>query len=91
MGRLVLTHSTYLEGLIPFLKKLVTIEGIGTVSPGVINKVKGKSPNLQIKITTKTTGGYKMIARKGRTSQEVFVITKKNKKELTQIVSEITD
>ena len=75
MGRVVLTHSTYIEGLIPILKKLSKVENIKTITPGVIKKTKGKSVQLNIRISTKIMGGYKLIARKGTSVQEVFVIT----------------
>jgi hypothetical protein len=39
MGRLVITHSTYLEGLIPLLKRLVQDPAIDTITPAVISRV----------------------------------------------------
>ncbi|MCT0199446.1 DUF2103 domain-containing protein [Synechococcus sp. CS-1325] len=75
MGRVVITHSTYLEGLIPLLRALANLEGIDTVTPAVICRVKGRSPQLRLKISTPITGGFKMLARRGSSAQEVFVIT----------------
>ena len=43
MGRLVITHSTYLEGLIPCLKKLSRVPEIDTITPAVISRVKGRA------------------------------------------------
>ena len=48
MGRLVITHSTYLEGLIPLLKRLAQHPAIDTITPAVIARVKGRAPELQI-------------------------------------------
>ena len=79
MGRLVITHSTYLEGLIEKLKKLADLELVDTVTPGRISRSKGRGGRLQIRISTEITGGYKLIARKGKTVQEVFLITKLEK------------
>ena len=37
MGRVVITHSTYIDGLIPLLRRLAQVPGIDTVTPAVIN------------------------------------------------------
>ena len=86
MGRLVLNHSTNLEGLIPILRKLALDTNIKTVTPAVISKVKGKSSKLIIRISVKTINGYKAIARKGTTAQEVFISTDLNKADLKRII-----
>ena len=76
MGRLVVNHSTNLEGLIKKLKKLSKNNCISTITPGAIAKAKGRSNNFSLRITTQTVGGYKLIARKGSSVQEIFVVTK---------------
>ena len=81
MGRLVLNHSTHLEGLIPILKKLALNKNIKTITPAVISRVKGKSAKLVIRLSVKTINGYKAIARKGKTAQEVFISTDLSKDE----------
>ena len=86
MGRLVLNHSTNLEGLIPVLKKLALNINIRTITPAVISRVKGKSSKLTIRLSVKTINGYKAIARKGQTAQEVFISTDLSKDELKQII-----
>ena len=75
MGRLVITHSTYVEGLIPVLRRLAADPGIDTITPAVIGRVRGRSPALQLRISTPITGGHKLVARRGSTVQEVFVVT----------------
>ena len=65
MGRLVITHSTYLEGLIPLLKRLVQDPAIDTITPAVIARVKGRSPELRLRVSTPITGGWKLVARRG--------------------------
>lgn len=75
MGRLVITHSTYLEGLIPVLKKLADEAGIETVTPAVICRVRGRCIGLRLRISTPITGGFKLVARRGTSAQEVFVVT----------------
>ncbi len=86
MGRLVITHSTYLEGLIPLLRVLAENDQINTITPACITKVKGRCSSLEIRVSTETIGGYKLIARKGKTAQEVFITTKLKKKELIQCI-----
>jgi len=75
MGRLVITHSTYLEGLIPLLKRLVKDPQIDTITPAVISRVKGRAPELRLRVSTPITGGWKLVARRGSSAQEVFVVT----------------
>ena len=41
MGRVVITHSTYLEGLIPLLKQLAKDPQVVTVTPAVFSREKG--------------------------------------------------
>ena len=87
MGRLVLNHSTNIEGLIPILRKLVLNTNIKTVTPAVITRVRGKSSKLIIRLSVKTINGYKAIARKGKTAQEVFISTDLSKDELKKIIN----
>jgi hypothetical protein len=75
MGRLVITHSTYLEGLIPVLRLLARETGIDTVTPAVITRVKGRCVGLRLRVSSPISGGYKLVARRGSTAQEVFVVT----------------
>ena len=48
LGRVVITHSTYVEGLIPWLRSLASEQGIQTITPAVINRVKGRCPTLEL-------------------------------------------
>ena len=86
MGRLVLNHSTNLEGLIPVLQKLALNINIKTITPAVVSRVRGRSSKLTIRISVKTINGYKAIARKGKTAQEVFISTDLSKNELKHII-----
>tara|TARA_B000000609_G_scaffold136_1_gene116 strand:- start:584 stop:862 length:279 start_codon:yes stop_codon:yes gene_type:complete len=86
LGRLVINHSTNLEGLIPILQKLALNTNIKTITPAVISRVRGKSSKLIIRLSVKTINGYKAIARKGTTAQEVFISTDLDKDELKQII-----
>ena len=86
MGRVLLNHSTNLEGLIPILQKLALNISIKTITPAVISRVRGRSSKLIIRLSVKTINGYKAIARKGKTAQEVFISTDLSKEELKKII-----
>jgi hypothetical protein len=88
-GRLVWNHSTHIPGLIPILERLTHIDGIQTITPGVIGRVKGHSPRMQLRISVPIRGGFKLIARHGKTVQEVFILTTLSQDELTAVVANI--
>ena len=89
MSRIVKTHSTYLDGLISKLKELCKLEEISTITPGVISKTKGRSDKFQLRITSPIQGGYKLIARKGSSVQEVFIITTMEKENLYLAIKKV--
>jgi hypothetical protein len=84
MGRLVITHSTYLEELIPLLRRLARQPGIDTVTPAVISRVRGRCSGLRLRVSAPITGGHKVMARRGGSAQEVFVVTRWGREELQQ-------
>lgn len=84
MGRLVVTHSTYLEGLIPLLRRLAALPGVETVTPAVICRVRGRSPGLRLRVSVPISGGHKLVARRGGSAQEVFVVTGWSRDQLQQ-------
>ena len=75
MGRLVQNHSTNIEGLIKWLKKIAASNEIKTVTPASLSKTNGRGEKLELKVTVKTNEGYKLLARKGKLVQEVFLVT----------------
>ena len=86
LGRLVLNHSTNIEGLIPILQKLALDINIKTITPAAISRARGRSSKLIIRLSVKTINGYKAIARKGKTAQEVFISTDLSKDDLKEII-----
>ena len=86
MGRLVQNHSTNIEGLIKWLKKIAENADIKTVTPACISKTNGRGEKLALKITIKTNEGYKALARKGKLVQEVFIVTKLDEKEIKEVL-----
>ncbi|ACK65775.1 conserved hypothetical protein [Rippkaea orientalis PCC 8801] len=88
-GRLVWNHSTHIQGLIPVLEQLISYPGITTVTPGVISRSKGHSPRLKLRISVPIRGGYKAIARQGKTVQEVFIVTELSHEELETAINTV--
>jgi hypothetical protein len=88
-GRVVWNHSTHLPGLIPVLEQLADLAKIGTITPAVIGRAKSNSPKLLLKVSVPIRGGFKLIARKGKTFQEVFVLTQLNQTELEQAIAQV--
>jgi hypothetical protein len=91
MGRLVITHSTYVEGLIPLLRRLVREQGIDTVTPAVIARVRGRSSGLRLRIQSPISGGWKLVARRGSSAQEVFVVTALDRDQLQGLLDQLVD
>lgn len=88
-GRLVLTHSTYIPGLIRILERLTEQPGINTITPAVIGKVRSHSPSLKLKISVPIRGGFKGIARQGKTMQEVFILTSLDQTALEEAIDRV--
>tara|TARA_B100001250_G_C19118135_1_gene494122 strand:+ start:200 stop:499 length:300 start_codon:yes stop_codon:yes gene_type:complete len=86
MGRLVQNHSTHIEGLIRWLKKIAENSGVKTVTPASLSKTNGRGEKLVLKVTTKTNEGYKLLARKGKLVQEVFLVTSLDERKINEII-----
>lgn len=89
-GRLVLNHSTHVPGLLAILEKLVKHPGIHTVTPGVISRAKAHAPHLKLRISVPIRGGFKVLARAGKTVQEVFIITALSQEDLAKVIAQIS-
>lgn len=86
-GRLVLNHSTHISKLIAVLERLTKVEGIQTITPGVIGRVRGHVPRMQLRISVPIRGGFKIIARQGKTVQEVFILTTLSQEQLEAAIA----
>ena len=86
MGRLVQNHSTHIEGLIKWLKKIAAKNDIKTVTPASLAKTNGRGEILVLKVTIRTNEGYKLLARKGKLVQEVFIVTTLEEKKIKEII-----
>ena len=89
MGRVVITHSTYVEGLIPLLRKLALHPQVDTVTPAVISRVRGRSQGLQLRISAPLMGGWKLVARRGSSAQEVFLTTNLDREAMQSAVTDL--
>ena len=87
MGRLVKNHSTHIEGLIKWLNKIAKNKNVKTVTPASLSKVKGRGEKLVLKITVKTKEGFKLLARKGKLVQEVFLVTNLGEAEIQELIN----
>ena len=85
----MITHSTYLDGLIPWLKVLARESTIQTITPAVIKRVRGRCPTLELRVSIPIRGGFKLVARRGSTAQEVFVVTNLDRSSLQQTVNRL--
>jgi len=88
MGRLVQNHSTHIEGLIKWLRKIAVRSEIKTVTPASLSKTNGRGEKLVLKVTVKTNEGYKLLARKGKLVQEVFLVTSLDESQIKEIIEE---
>lgn len=85
----MITHSTYLDGLIPWLKVLARESTIQTITPAVIKRVRGRCPTLELRVSIPIRGGFKLVARRGSSAQEVFVVTNLDRSSLQQTVNRL--
>lgn len=85
-GRLVLNHSTHIDGLIPILEKLALEARIKTVTPGRLKQIRSRPTPLKIRVTVPTQGGHKLQARSKGQVQEVFVVTDMNGEALQSLL-----
>ena len=86
MGRLVQNHSTHIEGLIKWLKKIAKSSEIKTVTPASLSKTNGRGEQLVLKVSVKTKEGYKLLARKGKLVQEVFLVTNLDECKIIELI-----
>lgn len=86
-GRLVWNHSTHIPTLIPILERLTHHDGVETVTPGELGRVRGHCPILQLRVSVPIRGGFKIIARQGKTVQEVFILTTLDREKLEAAIA----
>ena len=58
-------------------------------TPGRIKKTRSHIPKIKLKISVPIRGGYKAIARHGKTVQEVFIVTELKQSQLETAIADI--
>ncbi len=86
MGRLVRNHSTNIMGLIKWLEKISENPKIKTITPACLSHSRGREEKLTLKVSRKTKEGYKLIARKSKLVQEVYIVTKLEENNLCELL-----
>ena len=84
-ARLVRNHSSFAPGLEPVLKALAArMPSTDTITPGRLAKTGGRSEHFELRFGAAgpSLHGFKLLARKGKSSQEVFVNTKLGREEM---------
>lgn len=72
--KLVLTHSSYLRPLLPFLSRLSLHPSVSRLIPARLARSRGRPRGgFAVRVTVPTGKGWKMIARDGTSVQEVRV------------------
>jgi hypothetical protein len=71
------------------LKQLASHPLIDTVTPAVIGRVRGRSPGLRIRVSTPILGGFKLVARRGGSAQEVFVVGRCSRDDLESVLASL--
>jgi hypothetical protein len=71
------------------LEKLLELaDEIQTITPARLSTARSNAPKLRLKISAPIRGGYKLIARKGKSAQEVFIITDLEKPLLDEAIAQ---
>jgi len=73
-GKLKIEHSI-LDDLRPVLERLVAIDEIRSIIPGVIRPVRDAKGAVKIRITVPTQNGWKAIGLCNGARQEMFIST----------------
>ena len=85
--RLVLTHGSYCEELLPILRVLQdNTTDIRRIVPGRISRTKSHAPHFRLHVSLEVNGGFKAVARKGSTAQDVFFSTSLPKEDLVNSI-----
>jgi hypothetical protein len=84
-GKLKIEHSI-LDSLRPVLDRLVALDAIRSIIPGVIRPVRDAKGPVKIHITVPTQNGWKAIALANGARQELFISTEMTEEQLAQVI-----
>jgi hypothetical protein len=78
-GVVTLTHSTFVPGLKPAMERLARRAGVVRVTPGELREGSGHAETFRLEFQRELeNGSFKLVARKGKTAQDVFVVAKRS-------------
>jgi hypothetical protein len=86
-GKLKIEHSI-LDNLRPVLDRLVQLDDIRSIIPGVIRPVRDAKGPVKIRITVPTQNGWKAIALANGARQELFISTEMSEEQLANAIRE---
>jgi hypothetical protein len=87
-GKLKIEHAI-LDDLRPVLEKLVGLETIRSIIPGVIRPVRDAKGAVKIHITVPTQNGWKAIGLSNGARQEMFISTGMTQAQLEAAIAEV--
>ncbi len=94
-SRIVLNHSTHVDGLINALRSgatLAALAGVTTFVPGHISRTRGgNAESLRITVSVQIAGGWRCLARRGSMVQEVFITTSLGEEQLQLLLNSIVE
>ena len=86
-GKLKIEHSI-LDNLRPVLDRLVQLDDIRSIIPGVIRPVRDAKGPVKIRITVPTQNGWKAIALANGARQELFISTEMTQEQLARVLQD---
>jgi hypothetical protein len=86
-GKLKIEHAI-LDDLRPVLERLVALDAIRSIIPGVIRPVRDAKGTVKVRITVPTQNGWKAIGLSNGARQELFVSTEMTEGELAAAIAE---
>jgi hypothetical protein len=86
-GKLKIEHSI-LESLRPVLDRLVKLDDIRSIIPGVIRPVRDAKGTVKIRITVPTQNGWKAIGLSNGARQELFISTEMTEEQLARVIQD---
>jgi hypothetical protein len=84
-GKLKIEHSI-LDNLRPVLDRLVQLDDIRSIIPGVIRPVRDAKGPVKIRITVPTQNGWKAIGLSNGARQELFISTEMSEEKLAGVI-----
>jgi hypothetical protein len=85
-GKIKREHSI-IKDVFELLQKVEKLEMITTIVPGRIKPIRGNYPTAILELKTKSSNGFKCIAKSSRSVQEVFIVTEESN--IEKVIAEL--